>query len=187
MKFKQWFLENDQRVFRIDPQKIDDFSKNLKTYYFMGPESGSVEDTSKPPEWAKGQQGEFKTGLFTGGYKNILSYLIPRHIPWVIEHTTPKKTLYYNKEDQQEIEGYSPYISSFDPKGFTKLDTSGQGEYFSENPPKPIKQAQIKNPLRILASQFNLVPLRNAAELQNKFREILSQGRSADAEGLEFN
>ena len=184
--FVQCLAENNP-VFRVDPQNIGDFSPQKRTYFFTQQGSGPVQDTSKPPDWAAGQQGEFKRGLFAGDYKDVLSYLIPRQIPWLIHHTKPKKTLYYNLQDQQEIQDYKPYISSFDPKDFTKLDRQGQGEYFSEHPPKPLKQAQIKNPLRILQQQFNLVPLKNLQELQDKYRELARQGQLVDAEGEEFN
>ena len=184
--FAQWLAEN-KPVFRVDSQRIDDFSPEKRTYFLTQQGSGPVQDTSRPPDWAAGQQGEFKKGLFAGDYKDVLSYLIPRHLPWLVHHTKPKKTLYYNLEDQQEMQDYRPFLSSFDPKGFTKLDRQGQGEYFSENPPKPLKQAQIRDPLRILGQRFNLVPLKDLRELQDKHRELVMSGQPVDAEGEEFN
>ena len=185
MNFREWLSESESRVFRIDPTKVDDFASNPKTYYFTQSYSGAVDDTSRPPEWAGGEHGNFSKGLFAGKYNDIISYMIPRDIPWLVAHTHPKPTLYFNGQNLQDIQNYRPYISSFNAEKFEK-NTKSQGEYFAENPPKPIKQVQVKDPLRMLKNKYVVIPLQDAQELKDKFQELKEKGADFDAEGMEF-
>lgn len=186
MRFKEWLLESESRVFRIDPTKVSDFASNPKTYYFTKSGSGAVDNTSKPPAWAQGEQGTYRKGLFAGKYHDMISYMIPRDVPWLVAHTQPKPTLYFSSENTADIQNYKPYISSFDASKFEPLSKDGQGEFFAEKPPQPVKQAQIKNPLRILQNKFVVVPVKNAQELKSKLQELKDKNIGVDAEGLDF-
>lgn len=180
---REWYIESSDRVFRVDSEKIPKFEP--QNYYFNKDGSGSVDDTKKPPEWAKGTEGKFRSGLFAGNYNQIISYMIPRHIPWLMQHTSPKPTLYYNNQNRQEMMDYKPWITSFEANKFELLSKDGQGEYFAEKPPQPVKQVQIKNPMRVLENKFILVPLENLEALKNKYQEFKDKNISADAEALE--
>ena len=179
-------IESAGFVFRIDPHQISDFSKSPKTYYFTDAGSGQVDNTAQPPEWAKGAQGQFRTGLFAGPFDQIISYLIPRHIPWLVAHTQPKRTLYYNQEDTGEMQSYAPVISSFRTDQFEQIGKDGQAEYFSDKPPIPSKQSVIKNPLRILQNHFELAPVPNLQALEETFDKLRAANIGVDAENIDF-
>ena len=182
MNFKQW-LKIRENVFRIDPEKRD-FSLQPR-HYFITPDgqSGSVPTKDTIPDWGKNLKGVTKTGLYAGKYHDILSYLIPRELPWILVPTTPKKTLYVRDIDVKKIQEYHPWISSFDQNKFQALSRDGQGEFFSEMPPKPIKQIQIKNPYKILNKEFNLIPVK---DIVAKNDELKSKNIGFDSEGEIF-
>lgn len=182
MNFKQW-LKIRENVYRIDPEQRD-FSQQPR-HYFITPDgqSGPVPTKDTIPDWGKNLKGVTKTGLYAGNYSDILSYLVPRELPWILEPTEPKKTLYVRTEDVKKIQEYRPWISSFDKNKFQPLSRDGQGEFFSEMPPKPIKQIQIPNPLKILQQKFNLVPVK---DIKAKYDELISDKKGFDSEGEIF-
>lgn len=180
--FVEWLKEN---VFRIDPEKRDfEDHSNLRQYFMtQNGESGPVPAPDTVPDWGKSLQGSFKTGLYAGKYHDIVSYLIPRDMPWILVPTNPKKTLYVRKQDIPAIQNYSPWISSFDKSQFQVLGREGQGEYFSEKPPKPSRQAQVKNPWRILQSKFSVQPV---DDIMATHKELVAKKIGFDSEGAIF-
>lgn len=179
MKFAKW-LEN--RVFRIDPEKRDfENHSNLRQYFMTNNgESGPTPSRDVVPDWGKSLQGSFKTGLYAGKYHDIVSYLIPRELPWILVSTNPKKTLYIRKQDVPAIQKYSPWISSFKQSDFEVLGREGQGEYFTEKPPQAQKQTQIKNTWRVLQSKFNVYPV---DDILATHKELKNKNIGFDAEG----
>ena len=182
MNFKTW-LKIRENIFRIDPEQRD-FSQQLR-HYFITPDgqSGSVPTKDTIPDWGKNLKGVIKTGLYAGKYHDILSYLVPRELPWILVPTTPKKTLYVRDIDVKKIQEYRPWISSFDQNKFQSLSRDGQAEFFSEMPPKPIKQIQIKNPYKIINKEFNLIPVK---DIVAKNDELKSKNIGFDSEGEIF-
>lgn len=180
--FSDW-LEN--RLFRVDPERRD-FEKhsNLRQYFITNKgESGPVSSPNVIPDWGKSLEGMFKTGLYAGRYHEVISYLIPRELPWIIVPTKPKKTLYIRKQDIKNIQEYSPWISSFNQNDFETLDRDGQGEYFTEKPPKALKQIQIKNPWRILQNNFIVIPV---DDIMDTHKELKNKKIGFDSEGSFF-
>lgn len=182
MKFSKW-LEN--RVFRIDPEKRDfDDHSNLRQYFItQNGESGPVPAPNTVPDWGKSLQGSFRTGLYAGKYHDIVSYLIPREMPWILVPTKPKKTLYIRKQDVPAIQKYSPWISSFKQDDFQTLGREGQGEYFTEKPPEALKQTQIKNTYRLLQNKFIVNPVDNILATH---KELKDKNIGFDSEGALF-
>ena len=56
--------------------------------------------------------------------------------------------MYFDKKDLPKIRSRKTYLTVFDAANFEELPT---GEYFSENPGKPIEQKAIKDPFQYIA------------------------------------
>jgi hypothetical protein len=186
MKFNEW-LEN--RVFRIDAEKRDfgDHS-NLRQFYITNNgESGPTSAPNEVPNWAQTPQGptpgRFRSGAFAGKYHNIVSYLIPRKMPWILVPTKPKKTLYIRQQDVQVVKDYKPWISAFKKTDFEELGREGQGEFFTEKPPVAHKQSQIKDTWRLLQNNFSLQPV---SDILATHKQLMAQNIGFDAEGEIF-
>lgn len=183
MKFKKW-LQN--RVCRADAKKID-FSdpKGMRQYFLLGNgnQSGPTPSHNKKPKWAKNKKGKFKTGLYAGKFEDIISYTIPRDIPWLVTHDDSKDKLYIHKKDLARIKKYRPWITCFDKQEFKPLSRKGQGEYFTEKPPVTQKQMEIKDPFSLLKSRFEIVLV---DDLLKKFQELKKKKIKFDAEGDMF-
>jgi len=181
MKFNKW-LEN--RVFRIDPEKRDfDDHSNLRQYFVTQNGESGPAPSGVVPDWGKSLKGSFKTGLYAGKYHDIVSYLIPRELPWILVPTSPKKTLYVRKQDVSLIQKYSPWISSFKQSDFETLGREGQGEYFTEKPPKAVKQVRIKNAWKVLQSKFLVYAV---DDILATHKELVTKKIGFDSEGEIF-
>ena len=175
--FHEW-LEN--RLFRIDPERRNFSIQSLGNYAFVRDGSGRIDDPNNLPSWAKG--GQIKRGLFAGEYSQVLSYMIPRNIPYIVAETGSRPTLYINKKDLQTIQAYRPWISSFNRNLFSNTGKEGREEYFSDQPSQPLKQTQMKkDPMSMLKKNYDIQLVDDVA-LVRKRLDI--QGSKYEAEGL---
>jgi hypothetical protein len=165
----------------MDREKRDFSDKeSLGTYAFVQNGSGRIDDPNNLPAWAKG--GQMRRGLFAGKYDQILSYLIPRGIAYVIADGVSKKTLYINQKDLASIKAYRPWVSSFDKASFSDTGKEGRGEYFSDGPGTPVKQAQVKkDPISILQNKYDLRPVDDVRAVLD---DLVRKGVNHEAEGL---
>lgn len=179
MRFGEW-LEN--RVFRIDPERRDfEDHSGLRQYFMTNKgESGPTPSRDVVPDWGRSLEGSFKTGLYAGKYHDVVAYLIPRDMPWILVPTNPKKTLYVRKQDVPSIQRYSPWISAFKQNDFQMLGREGQGEYFAERPPKAHRQVQVKNAWRLLQAKFDV---RTVDDINATYKELKAKNVGFDAEG----
>lgn len=182
MSFRKWF---DRRVCRADAKKIDFSDPDGMQQYFVAKngDSGATPYHNKKPSWAKNKKGEFKTGLFAGRFEDIISYLIPRDIPWLVVHGSPKDTLYLHKKDLAGIRKYRPWITCFDEKEFKPLQKDGQGEFFTEKPPESQEQIQINDPLSLLEKRFKIKTVDDLLQIS---KELKKKKIGFDAEGTMF-
>lgn len=150
MKFKQWL-----EAYRIDSEKIPDFSKELKTY-FRSPDyfsSGTFSNDILPDQFKNWKfMGK---GLFASkNLKDVVPYAIPRNIPWILANPNSNKpTLYIDKKYQYKLKQYNPYLTKLNPKDFSELPS---GELFSQLPKNIEKQELIKNPVKFIKQYMNL-------------------------------
>lgn len=175
--FHEW-LEN---LFRVDRERLD-FSNqdSLGNYAFVRNGSGRVDDPNNLPAWAKG--GQMRRGLFAGRYKQVLSYMIPRNIPYVVAGSGARPTLYLNKKDLPAIKSYRPWLSSFEKGDFSDTGKDGREEYFSEKPGRPIRQAQMKkDPISILQKNYEIQLVDDVALIR---KDLDARGVDNEAEGL---
>lgn len=182
MNFKKWF---DQRVCRADAEKLDFRNPAGMQQYFIAKngDSGATPNYNEKPLWAINKKGKFKTGLFAGRFEDIISYLIPRDIPWLVVHDTPKDKLYLHKKDLPKIKKYKPWITCFDEKEFKRLGRDGQGEFFTEKPPKSQERVKINDPLTLLEKRFTI---KLVDDLLQKSKELKKKKIGFDAEGTMF-
>lgn len=179
----------EKYVYRIDSKQrnFGDQSNHRQFYITHTGESGPTSTPNQVPDWAQTPQGttpgSFKSGIFAGKYHNIVSYLIPRQLPWILVPTNPKKTLYIRQQDIPAIKDYKPWISTFKQSDFEELGREGQGEYFTEKPPTPHKQSQIQNAWRLLQSNFSVQPVNDILATQ---KQLIAQNIGFDAEGEIF-
>lgn len=150
MNFKQWL-----EAFRIDSQKIDDFSKNLQNYYASPDESSSGKFTNdKLPSEFKHWKPLGK-GLFAGKEKeDVIPYALPRDLSWIKAYVDPKRpTLFINKNDKHLLSNYNPTLSYFDSNKFKTLKS---GELFSKLPELPERQEKIRNVISFIKQWMNV-------------------------------
>lgn len=177
MRFGEWL---EHRLFRIDRERKDFSPDSMGNYYFVPSGSGRVDDLNNLPSWAKG--GHMRRGMFAGQYGDVLSYLIPREIPYVIADEVPRKALYIRKGDIDSIRSYRPWISSFDRSSFSSTGKAGRGEYFSEKPGTPLKQVQVKkDPLGVLGRVYDLKIVDDVRRVRD---DLVRRGVDHEAEGL---
>ena len=172
MQFKEWF---ETSVYRIDKDKIDDFSSGLRTYHHT-PDwktSGTFEkESDAPPDWGK------STGLFAGQLRNIIPYATPRDTRWIVTWDNPRPTVTFDQKDKVKIMGYRPYLSKFPASGFNQVPS---GEFFSKTPPTANKQEVIRNPIKFIQKWYNVNFVPDIQEFANQLK---SQNIQFDAEGM---
>jgi hypothetical protein len=169
------YVENNF-VYRIDKDRIGDFSNNLRNYWHA-PNWGSSGTFSNaeeiPPDWSK------ITGLFAGELKNVIPYAVPRNVKWIVTWENPKRpTVHFNENDRRRIIAHRPYLSKFSTNTFQKVPS---GEFFSGNPGSPAKQDVVRNPLNFIRKWYNIQFVPNIATLA---KQLKSQNIQFDAEGL---
>jgi len=154
-------------VTRIDSGEVKDFDSNMPTYYHTKDwsQSGQFKPGSKIPKNFSGKvQGTFagdphRTALYATGNANETRY---------VEFTqNGQPIVYFDKKDLPKMRGRKTYLTVFDAANFKKLPT---GEYFSDNPGKPIKQESIADPFQYIASQGWIV--RTTDNLNKVFKQV---------------
>jgi GNAT superfamily N-acetyltransferase len=79
---------------------------------------------------------------------------------------TGQPVVYFDKKDIPRIRNTKTYVSVFDASRFKKLPT---GEYFSENPGKPLKQEEITDPFKYMTNNGWVV--RVTDDIQKEFKK----------------
>lgn len=170
-------IVNESAAYRIDNEKIDDFS-NMKSYYHNDDWTISGMAT----ENQKLEKGfTVSKGLFAGNFlKEIIPYATPRQNGKSTSFIKEGKKIYFLKSDEKKIENYKPYISKFNVNNFKKLSSSG--ELFSTNPGKVQKQVQIINPLKWMKKLgYEVFFVEDLKILKN---ELEKNNKKFDYEGL---
>jgi hypothetical protein len=185
---KTFFEYLEGMVWRVDPNRVSDFGSNKRSYAILKGDGGSgAYDPSvdEEPVWAKGKEYDVRRGMFATDYKRVLAYLIPRDVSWIrygIDSVEGKPTLYLDSKDRRQINSYRPYLSSFDMEGFEKLGTGeAAGEYFSENPPKPVNTKRVTTVLNTLRRFYVVKFVRDLVGFGNRMHK---EGKHFESEGL---
>jgi hypothetical protein len=169
-------------VVRIDSQKIENFSSNLKSYYRNSDWTtiGSYDD-NKSPEGFKKVQGLFAddahfNAIYAAGdpYDNqYVTFEDPK---------TKKSVVVFSKENETKIKNYKSYVSVFEKKGFKKLPS---GEYFSKKPSKPIDQIEITNPVKYMQDQGWIVQF--VDDIHETIKELNKNNLEWNGENIEYS
>jgi len=169
-------------VVRIDSQKIENFSSNLKSYYRNSDWTtiGSY-DGNKSPEGFKKVQGLFAddahfNAIYAAGdpYDNqYVTFEDPK---------TKKSVVVFSKENETKIKNYKSYVSVFEKKGFKKLPS---GEYFSKKPSKPIDQIEITNPVKYMQDQGWIVQF--VDDIHETIKELNENNLEWNGENIEYS
>ena len=191
-EFKQGVAEDNsngpQTVTRIDSQQIKDFGSNLKNYKHTDDWSQSGIDTGDDSYWQKKNLKTNDTkGLFAGDPHRTALYATGNaHETRYVEFTqNGQPIVYFDKKDLPKMRGRKTYLTVFDAANFKELPT---GEYFSENPGKPLKQTVINDPFQYIADQGWIV--RVTDDLNKVFKQVQSMHKNGKiqqygAEGMD--
>jgi hypothetical protein len=177
-----------QTVTRIDSQQIKDFGSNLKNYKHTDDWSQSGIDTGDDSYWQKKNLKTNDTkGLFAGDPHRTALYATGNaHETRYVEFTqNGQPIVYFDKKDLPKMRGRKTYLTVFDAANFKELPT---GEYFSENPGKPLKQTVINDPFQYIADQGWIV--RVTDDLNKVFKQVQSMHKNGKiqqygAEGMD--
>jgi hypothetical protein len=177
-----------QTVTRIDSQKIKDFGSNLKNYKHTDDWSQSGIDTGDDSYWQKKNLKTNTTkGVFAGDPHRTALYATGNaHETRYVEFTqNGQPIVYFDKKDLPKMRGRKTYLTVFDAANFKELPT---GEYFSENPGKPLKQTVINDPFQYIADQGWIV--RVTDDLNKVFKQVQSMHKNGKiqqygAEGMD--
>jgi hypothetical protein len=182
--------DGPQTVTRIDSQQIKDFGSNLKNYKHTDDWAQSGIDTGDDSYWQKKNLKTNTTkGLFAGDPQRTALYATGNaHETRYVEFTqNGQPIVYFDKKDLPKMRGRKTYLTVFDAANFRKLPT---GEWFSENPGKPIKQTPISDPFQYIADQGWVV--RVTDDLNKVFKQVQSMHKTGKiqqygAEGMNEN
>ncbi len=140
-------------VTRIDSRPISDFTSNLRTYKHTDDWSQSGIDKGDDSYWEKKNIKPNTTkGIFAGDPHRTAPYATgnateTRYVEFM---QNGQPTVYFDKKDLPKLRSRKTYLTVFDAANFKKLPS---GEYFSDNPGKPLSQTQINDPFRYIRSQ----------------------------------
>jgi hypothetical protein len=168
--------DGPQTVTRIDSQQIKDFGSNLKNYKHTDDWAQSGIDTGDDSYWQKKNLKTNTTkGLFAGDPQRTALYATGNaHETRYVEFTqNGQPIVYFDKKDLPKMRGRKTYLTVFDAANFRKLPT---GEWFSENPGKPIKQTPISDPFQYIADQGWVV--RVTDDLNKVFKQVQSMHKT---------
>jgi len=122
IRYTEWLEQNN--VYRIDQDKIGNFSSKLRSYHRNSDwtSSGTFDKESDvPSDWTK------ETGLFAGDLKDVIPYAVPRDVKWIVTHENPKRpTVIFNQLDKTRIISHRPYLSQFPSSWFEICITNRQ-------------------------------------------------------------
>ena len=163
-------LDEGAIVTRIDSKPITDFASNLKAYKHTDDWSQSGVDTGDDSWWKnKNLKTNTTKGLFAGDPHRTALYATGNaHETRYVEFTqNGQPVVYFDKKDLPAMRSRKTYLTVFDASNFKKLPT---GEWFSENPGKPIKQTPIGDPFKYIADQGWIV--RVTDDLDKVFKQV---------------
>lgn len=163
-------------VTRIDSTPITDFASNLKAYKHTDDWSQSGIDTGDDSYWKnKNLKTNTTKGLFAGDPKRTALYATGNaHETRYVEFTqNGQPVVYFDKKDLPAMRSRKTFLTVFDASNFKKLPT---GEWFSENPGKPIKQTPIGDPFKYIADQGWIVRITD--NLDKVFKQVQSMHKS---------
>ena len=157
-------------VTRIDSKPITDFASGLKAYKHTDDWSQSGVDTGDDRYWKnKNLKTSTTKGLFAGDPRRTALYATGNaHETRYVEFTLDGQPIvYFDKKDLPAMRSRKTYLTVFDADNFKQLPT---GEWFSENPGKPIKQMPIGDPFKYIADQGWIV--RVTDDLDKVFKQV---------------
>jgi hypothetical protein len=157
-------------VTRIDSKPITDFGSGLKAYKHTDDWSQSGLDTGDDSYWKnKNLKTNTTKGLFAGDPRRTALYATGNaHETRYVEFTqNGQPIVYFDQKDLPAMRSRKTYLTVFDAGDFRQLPT---GEWFSENPGKPIKQVPIGDPFKYIASQGWIV--RVTDDLDKVFKQV---------------
>jgi hypothetical protein len=166
----QLSLAEGATVTRIDSKPITDFSSSLKAYKHTDDWSQSGLDTGDDSYWKnKNLKTNTTKGLFAGDPRRTALYATGNaHETRYVEFTqNGQPIVYFDQKDLPAMRSRKTYLTVFDASDFRQLPT---GEWFSENPSKPIKQVPIGDPFKYIASQGWIV--RVTDDLDKVFKQV---------------
>ena len=157
-------------VTRIDSKPVTDFVSGLKAYKHTDDWSQSGLDTGDDSYWKnKNLKTNTTKGLFAGDPRRTALYATGNaHETRYVEFTqNGQPIVYFDQKDLPAMRSRKTYLTVFDAGDFRQLPT---GEWFSENPSKPIKQMPIGDPFKYIASQGWIV--RVTDDLDKVFKQV---------------
>ena len=163
-------LSEGATVTRIDSKPIIDFSSGLKAYKHTDDWSQSGVDTGDDSYWKnKNIKTNTTKGLFAGDPRRTALYATGNaHETRYVEFTQDGQPIvYFDKKDLPAMRSRKTYLTVFDASNFRQLPT---GEWFSENPGKPIKQTEIGDPFKYIANQGWIVRITD--DLNKVFKQV---------------
>jgi GNAT superfamily N-acetyltransferase len=163
-------LTEGATVTRIDSNPITDFGSSLKAYKHTDDWSQSGVDTGDDSYWKnKNLKTNTTKGLFAGDPKRTALYATGNaHETRYVEFTqNGQPIVYFDRKDLPAMRSRKTYLTVFDASDFRQLPT---GEWFSENPSKPIKQVPIGDPFKYIADQGWIV--RVTDNLDKVFKQV---------------
>jgi hypothetical protein len=157
-------------VTRIDSKPVTDFASGLKAYKHTDDWSQSGLDTGDDSYWKnKNLKTNTTKGLFAGDPRRTALYATGNaHETRYVEFTqNGQSVVYFDQKDLPAMRSRKTYLTVFDASDFRQLPT---GEWFSENPGKPIKQVPIGDPFKYIASQGWIVSVTD--DLDKVFKQV---------------
>ena len=150
-------------VTRVDMTPITDFESGMKTYY--GTDDWHQSGLEKKDNFTQEMKGLYagephRTALYASGNASKTRFLE------LNDPKTGQPVVYFDKKDIPRIRNTKTYVSVFDASRFKKLPT---GEYFSENPGKPLKQEEITDPFKYMTNNGWVV--RVTDDIQKEFKK----------------
>jgi hypothetical protein len=142
----------------------------LKAYKHTDDWSQSGLDTGDDSYWKnKNLKTNTTKGLFAGDPRRTALYATGNaHETRYVEFTqNGQPIVYFDQKDLPAMRSRKTYLTVFDASDFKQLPT---GEWFSENPGKPIKQVPIGDPFKYIASQGWIV--RVTDDLDKVFKQV---------------
>jgi hypothetical protein len=177
MRAQEFVTESNQpgvsegaTVTRIDSKLITDFASGLKAYKHTDDWSQSGVDTGDDSYWKnKNLKTNTTKGLFAGDPRRTALYATGNaYETRYVEFTqNGQPIVYFDQKDLPAMRSRKTYLTVFDASNFKQLPT---GEWFSENPGKPIKQMPIGDPFKYIASQGWIV--RVTDDLDKVFKQV---------------
>ena len=169
-KYMKQGVAESATVTRIDSKPITNFGSNLKAYKHTDDWSQSGVDTGDDSYWKnKNLKTNTTKGLFAGDPRRTALYATGNaYETRYVEFTQDGQPIvYFDRKDLPAMRSRKTYLTVFDASDFRQLPT---GEWFSENPRKPIKQVPIGDPFKYIADQGWIV--RVTDDLDKVFKQV---------------